>query len=1312
MFDLDEDFKGDGQESKPFVIRDKVIEKFCEYWSTLELKSLIDTGGFASTSCVLLLRHFTDVQRSELTNQEKLAHILYEIVGSKFLRKRDVLGLILKTIEQKSPDKWSHILKLIQEFQSDNSLSTPVQIAMLKRNPKWLSFLAGLLDFPESCAVYEEKVKPPSRENIFPVTRLNPLYDFQYILSRNIKEMLEGKTEEKHAIVAIPTGAGKTRLMVETIVDWLNEKKSGKNFIIWIAQSKELCEQAITTFKEVFHDKGRLESLTIHRFFDDNNAIPSIYDSGIIVANISMLYTHINELEEFGPRTGLIVIDEVHRSTSKMYIAFYKKMGFDLRRNRPKDKPENQHKIVLIGLTATPFRGSTFDSPDDEEDSKETETEKLHRFYHNNILLPIIPDSELQQNNKEPHAVIEIEKEIHLGDWIRISGSRSYDEDGRITKYKWTFYEKDGEEFDSRTGETIPFRFDNQGPVKIRLTVNDDEGTESFTEETVNIIPKRESKKLEIKENMQLIHKSLVAKQILSEVYQRVIKLESEDELSLNQEDKDALKKNVEFTDYILQKIGENKTRNIRTINEIQKLIDEGKRSILFFAASVAHAQDMSIVLNSMGIESRYVIGDMESFDRYDAIEKFKKQEVTVLCNYGVLTHGFDAPLIDVIIVARPTLSHLLYNQMVGRGMRGPKNGGTLDCVLVDFEDNILIRTLREVGIEKDLVWLDFKPMWRSSQVIEEKPIEIPKPTKILPQKNFDFELQLKDIETLCPHCKKTKALGYHELKEKFGFTSGRIGKSNPFGIQSWCKLCRIKQLEEIKKSKLKPEVQTVSKKTVNELITFVESEMKMQSTYQPLMLITLLIKGPLKKFEIATFLAKGNYSNNYYDFMNVPVYDVLTSRNIVTYDKVQGVYKINAELETKEKSDLIHALETKLHSYIESRKKSLKLKALEHFENLCEELGYPPTRRIYQESDPPVGLQFFKENYNTFENFQKQQGKIVLDNPILREKLFDQYFDAYQKLKRLLKIEEVDKYGEFTPGDYAECFSNFDAFYYVVEPIVKKLEKIKPIDADTLKLDYFELRKKLSSPPTFDQIRMKSDIGIEYYIKEFGTYGKFKDEVAIEDEIIIAKKIVKSEFDELKRRLGNFVPTYEMMKKYSTITKHVDFILQLYGTYEKFLESINEKEPRINKALINQKKSELKNRFERKKNSLGDIEALKTLELDEILYQQWFNSTTQFLKEEFPFLLSIYNSQIISENDKVLKKSQDKLKIDLYNVPEIKRKDRFISTSLKLKSAKKSSDFYRRPIDGWTECPKCKNPDLIPVGKWRRICTSCNWMG
>ncbi|MBN1210829.1 MAG: hypothetical protein JXB05_38630 [Myxococcaceae bacterium] len=68
-------------------------------------------------------------------------------------------------------------------------------------------------------------------------------------------------------------------------------------------------------------------------------------------------------------------------------------------------------------------------------------------------------------------------------------------------------------------------------------------------------------------------------------------------------------------------------------------------------------------------------------------IERFRGGDLRFLCNVGVLTTGFDAPKADVVCVTRPTTSAIRYEQMVGRGLRGPKNGGTDWCTVLDVQD-------------------------------------------------------------------------------------------------------------------------------------------------------------------------------------------------------------------------------------------------------------------------------------------------------------------------------------------------------------------------------------------------------------------------------------------------------------------------------------------------------------------------------------------------------------------------------------------------------------------------------------------------
>ena len=86
---------------------------------------------------------------------------------------------------------------------------------------------------------------------------------------------------------------------------------------------------------------------------------------------------------------------------------------------------------------------------------------------------------------------------------------------------------------------------------------------------------------------------------------------------------------------------------------------------------------------------SFHIDGSTDPRMRRSGIEAFRNGKLQVLCNYGVLTTGFDAPKTDVVVIARPTSSAVTYHQMVGRGLRGPKLGGTSRCTIVDVDFNV-----------------------------------------------------------------------------------------------------------------------------------------------------------------------------------------------------------------------------------------------------------------------------------------------------------------------------------------------------------------------------------------------------------------------------------------------------------------------------------------------------------------------------------------------------------------------------------------------------------------------------------------------
>ena len=114
----------------------------------------------------------------------------------------------------------------------------------------------------------------------------------------------------------------------------------------------------------------------------------------------------------------------------------------------------------------------------------------------------------------------------------------------------------------------------------------------------------------------------------------------------------------------------------------------QGSQCIVF-ACGVDHAKLLSALVGLSGVPSCCVTGDMRHATRLRAIDGFRKGFFRVLTNYGILSTGFDVPSVGVVVIARPTSSIVLYSQMIGRGLRGPKVGGKSECLVIDVVDNI-----------------------------------------------------------------------------------------------------------------------------------------------------------------------------------------------------------------------------------------------------------------------------------------------------------------------------------------------------------------------------------------------------------------------------------------------------------------------------------------------------------------------------------------------------------------------------------------------------------------------------------------------
>lgn len=176
----------------------------------------------------------------------------------------------------------------------------------------------------------------------------------------------------------------------------------------------------------------------------------------------------------------------------------------------------------------------------------------------------------------------------------------------------------------------------------------------------------------------------LVAEEYLAKVTVEEINYDGGAEL--NASEQATLSATGELSANMLKSVSEDVARNLRIVLRTEKEA-ASNNSVILFACSVQHAKSLTAMLVMRGVSAACVTGDTDRVVRQKAISDFKEGKVSVLCNYGVLSTGFDAPKANVALIARPTKSIVLYSQMVGRVIRGAQAGGTEECTVITVVD-------------------------------------------------------------------------------------------------------------------------------------------------------------------------------------------------------------------------------------------------------------------------------------------------------------------------------------------------------------------------------------------------------------------------------------------------------------------------------------------------------------------------------------------------------------------------------------------------------------------------------------------------
>jgi superfamily II DNA or RNA helicase len=236
---------------------------------------------------------------------------------------------------------------LAEEFSAEGYTDVPTQWAGGASTVAWLRKMGFGAKYAG------RRTRHQDDEFVVPgAVKLKPLHDFQEKIREELEEVLTSRGRDGRALkgmVELPTGAGKTRVATETVLRLFVEGAMSGT-VLWIAQSEELCEQAVQTFGTVWRWLGDERPLTIGRLWNTNVVHEPDTEFSVVVATDAKLDRVADTPEyEWLSRASAVFIDEAHRAGgSKMYTKILRWLGVD---GRSWERP-------LVGISATPFKGS------------------------------------------------------------------------------------------------------------------------------------------------------------------------------------------------------------------------------------------------------------------------------------------------------------------------------------------------------------------------------------------------------------------------------------------------------------------------------------------------------------------------------------------------------------------------------------------------------------------------------------------------------------------------------------------------------------------------------------------------------------------------------------------------------------------------------------------------------------------------------------------------------------------------------------------------------------------------------------------
>jgi superfamily II DNA or RNA helicase len=111
-------------------------------------------------------------------------------------------------------------------------------------------------------------------------------------------------------------------------------------------------------------------------------------------------------------------------------------------------------------------------------------------------------------------------------------------------------------------------------------------------------------------------------------------------------------------------------------------------RKAIGFCVSIQHAKNIAAEMHNVGLNAVAVWGTDP--ERKQKLKKVVAGEYDCVLSANLLIEGFDAPVVDSVLLITPTRSRVNLVQQIGRGLR--LKPGKTDCLILNFQDQDCVR--------------------------------------------------------------------------------------------------------------------------------------------------------------------------------------------------------------------------------------------------------------------------------------------------------------------------------------------------------------------------------------------------------------------------------------------------------------------------------------------------------------------------------------------------------------------------------------------------------------------------------------------